>query len=83
MLVVNPSLMAPPTYWNCSLHCLRPRNPEPARPSVRLAARVAELVEKSRAGELSPRDASSCDWVPPASLSIAGFRNDSAGGTRC
>ena len=27
------------------------------RPSPRLAARVAELVEKSRAGELTPKDA--------------------------
>ena len=30
------------------------------RPSARLAARIAELVEKSRAGEMTPRDEE--DW---------------------
>jgi hypothetical protein len=30
------------------------------RPSARLAARIAELIEKSRAGEMTPRDQE--DW---------------------
>ena len=52
--VLNPASMAPPMFLNVLAGLPTPEEILNLRPSPRLSARVAELVEKSRAGEMTP-----------------------------